>query len=140
MGGAAAAFFSGLLDTLLGDDPDAAKVTGGGAGGGDAPPGSAVFLDLDDMMVNLNTGGRKSTFLKIKVSLELQNGEDIPTINAAMPRIIDNFQVYLRELRIEELKGSAGMYRLREDLLTRVNAATAPAKVNAVLFKEMLVQ
>jgi len=57
-----------------------------------------------------------------------------------MPRIIDNFQVYLRELRIDDLKGSAGMYRLREELLTRVNAAAQPAKINAVLFKEMLIQ
>jgi flagellar FliL protein len=57
-----------------------------------------------------------------------------------MPRIMDNFQVYLRELRIEDLKGSAGMYRLREELLVRVNAAAAPAKVRDVLFKEMLVQ
>jgi flagellar protein FliL len=57
-----------------------------------------------------------------------------------MPRIIDNFQVYLRELRVEDLRGSGGIYRLREELLTRVNAATAPAKVVDVLFKEMLVQ
>jgi flagellar protein FliL len=57
-----------------------------------------------------------------------------------LPRIIDNFQVYLRELRVEDLKGSGGMYRLREELLLRVNAAVAPAKINDVLFKEMLVQ
>ncbi len=57
-----------------------------------------------------------------------------------MPRIIDNFQVYLRELRVEDLKGSAGMYRLREEMLIRVSAAVAPAKINDVLFKEMLVQ
>ena len=57
-----------------------------------------------------------------------------------MPRVIDNFQTYLRELRIDDLKGSAGMYRLREELLVRVNAAAAPAKITDVLFKEMLVQ
>ena len=62
------------------------------------------------------------------------------TIEEMMPRIVDNFQVYLRELRVEDLKGSAGMYRLREELLKRVNVAVAPVKVNDVLFKEMLVQ
>ena len=92
------------------------------------------------MLVNLNTGDRKATFLKIKVSLEVPSPEEIPKLQALMPRVIDNFQVYLRELRIDDLKGSAGMYRLREELLMRVNAAIAPAKVNAVLFKEMLVQ
>jgi len=74
------------------------------------------------------------------VSLELTDGRDISRIESVMPRIMDNFQVYLRELRIEDLKGSAGMYRLREELLTRVNAAIAPAKVQDVLFREMLVQ
>ncbi len=74
------------------------------------------------------------------VSLELENQVDVAKLQSVMPRIIDNFQIYLRELRAEDLKGSAGMYRLREELLLRVNAAAAPAKVVDVLFKEMLVQ
>jgi flagellar FliL protein len=111
---------------------------------GDGPTAAGlqntVFYDLPELLIKMNTGGRKSTFLKIRVSLELANAADVPKIEAAMPRIIDNFQTYLRELRIEDLKGSAGMYRLREELLTRVAAATAPARINDVLFKEMLVQ
>lgn len=103
-----------------------------------APP--AVFFDLPDLLVNLNTTGRKASFLKLSVSLELQNAADIPRLKAVMPRIIDNFQVYLRELRVEDLRGSGGIYRLREELLARVNAAAAPVKITDVLFKEMLVQ
>jgi flagellar FliL protein len=53
---------------------------------------------------------------------------------------VDSFQVYLRELRVEDLKGSAGMYRLREDLLRRINEAARPVKISDVLFKEMLIQ
>ena len=64
----------------------------------------------------------------------------MPRLAAVMPRIIDNFQVYLRELRVEDLRGSGGIYRLREELLARVNAASAPVRVKDVLFKEMLVQ
>ena len=59
---------------------------------------------------------------------------------ALRPRIIDHFQVYLRELRVEDLRGSAGIYRLREELLARVNAAVKPTKVENVLFREVLVQ
>lgn len=106
----------------------------------EAPREMAVFYDLPEMLVNINSAGRKTNYLKIRVALELPNPGDVPRVEAMMPRIIDNFQVYLRELRMEDLKGSAGMYRLREELLTRVNAAAAPAKVNDVLFKEMLVQ
>ena len=137
VGGAAAAYFTGALDGLLGSGEEKAEEVEEGA---EAPPGEAVFYDLQEQLVNLNTGGRKATMLKIRVSLELRSAEDIPKIEALMPRINDSFQVYLRELRVEDLKGSAGMYRLREELLTRVNEAAAPAKINDVLLKEMLVQ
>ena len=92
------------------------------------------------MLVNLQTQGRKQAFLKIRVALELDNPTDQPKIDAVMPRIVDSFQVYLRELRVEDLQGAAGMHLLREELLTRVTAAVKPVKVNDVLFREMLVQ
>ncbi len=39
-----------------------------------------------------------------------------------------------------DLEGSAGVYRLKEELLKRVNIAIHPAKIDAVLFKEILIQ
>jgi len=138
-GGLAAAYFTGLLQPVLD------QVLGGSTDemvDGDAlsPIGGGTFFELPELLVNLNTGGRKTTFLKIKVSIELENPEAIPQVEAVMPRVLDNFQVYLRELRLDDLKGSAGMYRLREELLVRVNAAVAPVRVRDVLFNEMLVQ
>ncbi len=132
VGGGAAAFFLGFLDPILGGSEEEAPAEG--------EEGASIFYDLPEMLVNLNTGDQKSTFLKIKVALELPSAAEIPKVQAIMPRIVDNFQVYLRELRIDDLKGSAGIYRLREELLTRVNAAAQPVKINAVLFKEMLIQ
>lgn len=105
-----------------------------------APTQRAFFFEVPDLIVNLNTNGRKSTFLKIKIALELESPQDVDRINEMLPRIVDNFQVYLRELRVDDLNGSAGMYRLREELLRRVNIAARPVKVRDVLFKEMLVQ
>ena len=92
------------------------------------------------MLVNLNTGDRRQSFLAISVSLELASGTDLAHIEQVMPRIVDNFQIYLRELRIDDLRGSAGLYRLREELLRRVNDAVRPVRVRDVLFREMLVQ
>jgi flagellar FliL protein len=141
IGGVAAAYFTGLLDPLV------KMIVGGEQAGGDQAKeatvrsGDAVFMDIEEILVNLNTGGgRKPTFLKIKVALELADKKDEQRVQMLMPRVRDNFQTYLRELRVDDLKGSAGMYRLREELLTRVNAAVAPAEVRDVLFKEMLVQ
>lgn len=162
VGGAAAAYFTGLADPLVamitgesapapeehaegapaeGDHAAAAKPAEGApapAAAAGAP--GAVFTDMPEMLVNINTAGRTRNFLKIRVTLELNNEADIPTIELVQPRIIDSFQTYLRELRLEDLQGAAGMYRLREELLNRVNAAVRPAQVKDVLFKEMIVQ
>ena len=138
VGGAAAAFFTGLLEPVI------AMISGGkeshASAEGAPGEGGALFHDLPEVLVNLNTAGRKSQFLKLKVSLEISSEQDGLIIDSVKDRVMDNFQVYLRELRIEDLQGSAGMYRLREELLRRVRAAAAPAKIKDVLFKEMLVQ
>jgi flagellar FliL protein len=99
-----------------------------------------VFYPLGDLLVNLAGEGKHPNFLKVKVTLQLADEKDVPLMDAIKPRIIDNFQVYLRELRIEDLRGSAGMYRLREELLLRVTEAAQPVRIRDVLFQEMLVQ
>jgi flagellar FliL protein len=99
-----------------------------------------VYFSLGDLLVNLSGEGKHPNFLKVKISLELADEKDVPLMEAIKPRIVDNFQVYLRELRIEDLRGSAGMYRLREELLARVTEAAQPVRVKDVLFQEMLVQ
>jgi len=128
-------------------------VLGGGTGaymmfGGskDAKPASAqakpvVFLDVPEVLVNLSTSGNERTqYLKVKVVLELADAALQPQIQTTMPRVMDAFQTYLRELRPSDLDGSAGLYRLKEELTRRVNAAIAPGRINAVLFKEIVVQ
>lgn len=134
----------------------AAAVIGVGAAGGGAyhflgsrseaapaakivPP---VFFDMPDVLVNLSStgNGERTQYLKIKIVLELPNEAMKTQIEPFMPRVMDTFQTYLRELRTTDLDGSAGLYRLKEELTRRVNAAIAPDHVNAVLFKEIIVQ
>ncbi len=141
LGGAGAGvWFSGLADSLLGKDKDFEMAGEAATESEQAPEHGTIYFELPQMLVNLSTSGRRTSFLKIVVSLELTSEEDKQSLESALPRIIDNFQVYLRELRVEDLRGSAGLYRLREELLFRVNAAVSPARVTDVLFKEMLVQ
>jgi flagellar protein FliL len=92
-------------------------------------------------LVNLsNTGGDRIQYLKVKIVLELGDATLTSQIQSAMPRVMDAFQTYLRELRPTDLDGSAGLYRLKEELTRRVNLAVAPSRINAVLFKEIVVQ
>jgi len=140
----AGVYFSGVLDSLFGGSKDAAGSPPAASAPANANTPKAVqaaaFMDLPEMLVNLQSSGRKPAYLKLRVALELESVSDQPRVEQMMPRIVDYFQVYLRELRIEDLQGASGMNMLREELLTRVNAAVKPVRVSDVLFKEMLVQ
>ncbi len=108
---------------------------------GAAPAGGASnFVELPEMIANLNTGARRVVYLKLRSRIELARPEDEPALRAAMPRVLDLFQTYLREMRPEEMRGSAGTYRLREELIARANIAVAPVRIQDLLFTEILIQ
>ena len=105
------------------------------------PPKPPAFVEVPDMMVNLaGAPGERVQYLRVKIVLEVKEEKQIEAIKPAMPRVTDIFQTYMRELRAADLNGSAGLFRLKEELTRRVNAAVAPVPVSAVLFKEIVVQ
>ncbi|MBR0856505.1 flagellar basal body-associated protein FliL [Bradyrhizobium liaoningense] len=105
------------------------------------PPKPPAFVDVPDMMVNLaGAPGERVQYLRLKIVLELKEEKQIEAIKPTMPRVTDIFQTYVRELRPSDLNGSAGIFRLKEELTKRVNAAVAPIQVSAVLFKEVVIQ
>ena len=86
-----------------------------------------VFVDMPDIVANLNAPGRRASYIKLRSKLEVARAEDAPRRpggDAAAAQ--DLFTTYLREIRPEELRGSAGTYRLREELMVRANLAAAP--------------
>jgi flagellar FliL protein len=108
----------------------------------EAPPAKPpVFVEVPDMMVNLvGAPGERVQYLRVKIVLEVKEDKQVEVIKPALPRVTDIFQTFLRELRPSDLNGSAGLFRLKEELTKRVNVALAPTPVNAVLFKEIVIQ
>lgn len=100
----------------------------------------AVFLPIPDIVVNLKANDNKTRFLRLRVQIEVENELQRDALEQVMPRVVDQFQTYLREMRVQDLEGSAGIYRLQKELITRVNAAAYPLEVKDVLFQEMLIQ
>lgn len=151
LGGAGAGlWFSGLLP--FGKSGQVTEHAAGGHGApaqGEAPaqgaapaPGPArppILVDMPEILTNLNVTGRRATFIRLRAKLEVSEA-DAAAVNAAMPRLMDLFQTYLREMRPEELRGSQGTYRLREELRNRATLAIGTGKVTDVLFVEMIVQ
>jgi flagellar FliL protein len=139
-------YFSGLLNKFIGKDK--AQTQQLDASGkpvkldkdGKPIPDGAYFLQIPDMLVNLSSADGQNRYLRLSVQLELSSEEDKKAVDAVMPRVIDQFQTYLRELRVKDLRGSAGIYRLQMELLNRVNTAAYPVEVKDVLFQEILIQ
>ena len=152
-------YFTGMLDSLMGKKECVEEVDENGEVIKECPKeeakgdekgkdgekkeeksGKSAFFEIPTMIVNLNTGGGQPRYLRLTVQLELSSDKDKVAVEAVLPRVIDQFQTYLRELRVRDLRGSAGIYRLQTELLWRVNQAAAPIEVKDVLFQEILVQ
>jgi flagellar FliL protein len=134
LGVGAGLWFTGILPGLLGmkkDEPEQQKV---------AKPVPPSFIDLPELVANLNSNPARPAYVKIVARLEIRHPDDVDKVRAVMPRLQDMMQTYLREMRPDELRGSAGTYRLREELIARANTAAAPARVADVLFSQLLIQ
>lgn len=106
-----------------------------------AAPKLPSFVEVPDILVNMSgQPGERVQYLKVKIVLEVKEEKQIEQIKPTMPRITDILQTYLRELRPNDLNGSVGMFRLKEELTRRVNAVISPGLVSAVLFKEIFIQ
>jgi len=123
-------WFTGILPRLIGMGHDST----------DTKSHATIFIDLPEMVANLNSDPRRPRYVKLKAQIEVSRKQDVAAVNAAMARLQDLFQTYLRELRPEDLQGAAGTYRLRQELIARATVAVAPAQVQDVLFVEILVQ
>ena len=103
-------------------------------------PGNPSFYTLPDLIVTVNAGGGRRSQLLLKLTLEANDPSVFDSLDAYLPRITDQFQMFLREMRIDDLSGSAGDYRIRRELLRRVNMSVYPETIDAVLIEEFIVQ
>jgi flagellar FliL protein len=141
-------FFAGIIG---GKKSDTEAVAEGEAGEhGEAKEGehgegaavihAPVYYELPQFLVNLNSTTSRVSFLKMSVTLELRDAEAVKIIDANKPRVQDTFNTYLRELRAPDLQGSAGIYRLRTELIARLNSTIEEGIVKDILFGEIIVQ
>lgn len=141
-GGAAAVFMLGLLDPLLGIEQVEEGQEGDAEEGAEEPvvrpPG--VFYELDEITVTLSGTSNRRNFLVLEIQLELEDASAIPILEQLRPKIISEFNIFLRELRVEELNGSEGTYLVREELYRRISSVVAPTPVRDLLIVKMLVQ
>jgi flagellar FliL protein len=99
-----------------------------------APP---VFYDMPEIVIRLDGG--QGQYLKLATVLDLAPEHTPDEIKAIEPRLLDMMQTYLIELKPDDIKGTAGMYRVRQELLRRVNDVV-PGSTKDILFKTIILQ
>lgn len=100
----------------------------------------AVYYEMPTVQVNLASSSSRSTYLRVVATLEVANTDDAATAKEKKAEIADSFQALLRELRPDDIAGSGGLMRVKEELLVRANAAIGKNAVKNVLLTEFLVQ
>lgn len=113
---------------------------GHGGGHGEESTGGVVFLEIPKMIVSLSSDDDQPRYLSLSVQLEMESSADKRAVQEVMPRVVDQFQTFLREMRVQDLRGAKGLYRLKLELLGRVNAAAYPVKVKNILLQDMIIQ
>ena len=100
-----------------------------------------MFVPLDEITVNLKHGvSQNMTWLRIKVTLEVQGKNNYDVVSQLTPKIVDIVQTYLKELRQSDLEGSFGIYKIKDEMMMRINTVLHPVRIEAILFQEMIIQ
>lgn len=54
--------------------------------------------------------------------------------------MLDSFQPFLRELRPEDLSGSAAVFRIKEEMMVRATATLGAGQVKDILIQDLVQQ
>ena len=142
LGGGGAAFF------LLGGKPEAELTTAQVQAAADSAAAevaegalaSLAYYSLPNMLVNLSSNGERQIYLRMEATLELSSPSDVGDARDRAKAIVDGFQTFLREMRPNDIAGSGGIVRLKEELMVRANDAIGRDVVRNVFLTEFLVQ
>jgi flagellar FliL protein len=101
---------------------------------------AAIYVPVPEMIVNLRTPDGQSAFLKINFAIAAHDEAAGEMLKERVPDIRDALQPFLRELRPEDLAGSAGVLRIKEEMTRRVKDRVGPDKIDDILIQDMIQQ
>jgi flagellar FliL protein len=142
-GGGAAMMLSGgsaKAEAAAEGHGEAAAEEGEGDHGGGEGAGKEAFVDVPAMVVNLRSPDGAARFLKIHFMLVPGPKGTSETLKEKLPLILDAYQPFLRELRPEDLAGSAAVFRIKEEMLSRATQAVGAGMVKDVLIQDLVQQ
>ncbi|MCQ0091819.1 flagellar basal body-associated protein FliL [Roseovarius sp. M141] len=95
-----------------------------------------AYVPIEPLVISLGKG-MSGRHLRFRAELEV-----IPAYRAEveqlLPRVVDVLNTYLRALKLEDLTDSAGLLRLRAQMLRRVQVVTGGDRINDLLIMEFV--
>jgi flagellar protein FliL len=131
VGGGAAAF-------VMLQDSDGEHANAGPSASGDAD--SSSYIEVPQVIVNLRSGDGQARFLKLRFILVAASSGQVESIKERLPVLLDALQPFLRELRPEDLNGSAAVFRIKEEMLVRASQSLGTGVVRDVLIQDLVQQ
>jgi flagellar protein FliL len=107
---------------------------------GDAAGGKDAYVDVPAFMVNLRSPDGQARFLKLHFMIVPGDGVAPDTLKEKLPLVMDSFQPFLRELRPEDLAGSAAVFRIKEEMMVRATATLGDGQVKDILIQDLVQQ
>lgn len=99
-----------------------------------------AFVEVPPMIVNLRSPDGQLRYLKLRFVLVPKDAGGGEKLKTKLPLILDAYQPFLRELRPEDLSGSAAVFRLKEEMLIRATRAVGPDAIRDVLIQDLIQQ
>ena len=119
-----------------GEEASAASDSGGHGG----EVAKEAFVDVPAMVVNLRSPDGASRFLKLHFMI-VPGAKGTPEgIKEKLPLILDSYQPFLRELRPEDLAGSAAVFRIKEEMLIRATDVAGTGVIKDILIQDLVQQ
>ena len=101
---------------------------------------SASYIVAPTLTVNLRSGDGQARFLKLRFILVAADAGKVDSIKERLPVVLDALQPFLRELRPEDLAGSAAVFRIKEEMMSRTTQALGAGTVKDVLIQDLVQQ
>lgn len=99
-----------------------------------------TYVEVPPMTVNLRSPDGQQRFLKLRFILVPGEAGKEEALKEKLPLLLDAYQPFLRELRPEDLAGSAAVFRLKEEMVVRAAGVLGPGAVSDVLIQDLVQQ
>ena len=95
-----------------------------------------AFVPIDPLIISLgpNAGSRH---LRFRAQLEVDAGKEA-AILSVMPRIVDVLNGYLRAVHVKDLETPSALFKLRSQMLRRIELVAGEGRVRDLLIMEFI--